>query len=582
MLTMAAPARPEPLPLPTVLNILGQVTNAAHPVERALVIALNLNTLEATQTFSRNDGAFSMPLLPAAVYRLIAVKQGFAPAMAVVVPTHSKIKVRLRLEPGTKVGDEDVAQEIWEIRASLPPDILRELDNAMAPATSPVQPSNYQIPRLKGEVVSMTGIDDASMNPSFAQTALGVQSRLGDNWQLGFRGDIHRLDDPTQDTFSGAAAAESSAMQMELRSSPTDAYRLASTKSFWRFRHDLPMAEQEADVRSHNLEWEHGDTNVQVHYLAQQNLFANSPGSDMIEVAGNTTVIQTQHSDIGVAVRVTQESVHDSTNSTYRTADLTANGDVAVIPWLTLQYGMSSRLGIYGAEWAPRTGAQWKLSKSTSFVVSGLYKVYDQNRVNMLPDIVMWSDESRVLPRYEYSAGFVTGDDANNRTTIMGTVSAADSPLRLMFTDGLEQFWDGLYVDPGDVRRDVSVVCRKELGRFVLIGISAAAGTATPHNALNSQKKSYIIGDAESTFAPTGTTLSVSYRQVQQPQSNKLPEYKAEHLNVRLAQDLHLPLDLKLLLGVEIGHALNSPYLLDSYEPDGNSRRYIGGLAVDF
>lgn len=581
MLAAAAPARPDALPLPTVLNILGQVTDPAHPVERALVIALNLNTLEATQTFSRTDGAFSLPSLPAAVYRLIAVKQGFAPALAVVVPTHSKINVRLRLEQQGKVRD-DVTQEIWEIRASLPPDILRELDNAMAPPATPASQSNYQVPRLKGEVVSLTGVDDTSMNPSFAQTALGVQSRLGDNWQLGFHGDIHRLEDPTQDTFSGAAAAESSAMQMELRSSPTDAYRLASTKSFWRFRNNLPEPEQEADVRTHNLEWEHGDTNVQVHYLAQQNLFANSPGSDTIEVAGNTTLIQTQHSDIGVAVRVSQESLHNSTNNTYRTADLTANGDLALIPSLIVRYGMSSRLGIYGTEWAPRTGAEWKLTKNTSFIVSGLYKVYDQNRVNMLPDMVMWSDESRVLPRYQYSVGFVSGPDANNRTTIMANVSAADSPLRLMFNDGLEQFWDGVYIDPGDVRRDVSIVYRKEIGRSMLIGISSAAGTATPHNALNNERKSYIVGDAESTFAPTGTTLSVSYRQVQQPQSNKLPEYKAEHLNVRVAQNLHLPLDLKLLLGLEIGHALNSPYLLDSYEPDGNSRRYIGGLAVDF
>ena len=53
-------------------------------------------------------------------------------------------------------------------------------------------------------------------------------------------------------------------------------------------------------------------------------------------------------------------------------------------------------------------------------------------------------------------------------------------------------------------------------------------------------------------------------------------------MNVRLAQDLHLPLDLKLLLGVEIGRSVNSPFLLDSFDPEGNTRKYIGGLAVNF
>jgi len=582
ILAAAGPARPDALPLPTVLNILGVVTNAAHPVERALVIALNLNTLEATQTFSGTNGAFSLRTLPAAVYRVIAVKQGFAPAMAMIVPTHSEFKVALRLEQG-KQARSDINQEIWEIRGSLPPDILRELDMAMAPPAVPVASSNYQVPRVKGEMVSMTGVADQPATASFAQTALGVQGRLGDTWQLGFRGNIHRVDDPTEDTPFGAAAAESSAMQMELRSSATEAYRVASTKAWWRYRNDVPAARQEADIRSHNLEWEHGDAHVQVRYLAQQNLFAGNPGSDLIEIGGDTTVMQTRRSDIGIALRVTQESLRNTANGTFRTADLTANGNLEVAPSLILRYGMSSRLGLYGTEWAPRTGAEWKLSKDTSFVVSGLYKVYEQDRQNAMPAIVVWSDDSRVLPRYAYSFGFVSGDDANNRASVIATVSAIDSPLRVMFTDGFEQFWDGLYIDPGDIRRDVRVVCRKELGRYFLIGMSATGGTATPsHNAINTETKAYVTGDAESTFRPSGTTLAISYRQLHQPQPNSGPDYRAERVNVRVAQDLHLPLALKLLLGVELGHSVNSPFLLDALDPDGNSRKYIGGLAVNF
>src|SRR5947199_9069194 len=86
-LATAGTARTESLPLPTALNILGMVTSAARPVEHALIIALNLNTLDASQTFSGNDGLFSLPLLPAAVYRVIAVKQGFVPTITMVVPT---------------------------------------------------------------------------------------------------------------------------------------------------------------------------------------------------------------------------------------------------------------------------------------------------------------------------------------------------------------------------------------------------------------------------------------------------------------------------------------------------------------
>ena len=53
-------------------------------------------------------------------------------------------------------------------------------------------------------------------------------------------------------------------------------------------------------------------------------------------------------------------------------------------------------------------------------------------------------------------------------------------------------------------------------------------------------------------------------------------------MNVRVAQALHLPLDLKVLLGVEVVRAANSPFLLDTVDPDGVTRKYIGGLAVNF
>jgi hypothetical protein len=554
------------------------VTNAARPVANALIIALNLNTLEASQTFTRDNGVFNLPSLPAAVYRIIAVKQGFAPAIAMIVPTQKDYRLSLRLD-NDKRTRKDINQEIWEIRGSLPPDILRELDMAMA---APV--AEYHIPRLKGEMVSTTGVADQPSNPTSAQTAVGVQSRLGENWQIGFRGNIHRIDDPSDDAIFGPTVARSSAMQMELRSPGSGAYRVASTKSSWRYRNDVPPAQQQADIRSHNLEWEYGDARVQVRYLAQQNLFVGNPGSDLIEIAGNTTLMQTRRSDVGVSLRVTQESLRDTANGTIRTANLTANANLQIVPSFIFRYGMSSRFGVYGTEWAPRTGAEWKLSKDTSFVVSGLYKIYERERQNVMPAIVVWSDDSRLLPRYAYSFGIVSGGEAGNRLSAIASVSAADSPLRVVFDDGFEQFWDGLYVATGDVRRDVRLDYRRDLGRYFLIDISSSAGTATSTSLRRAVggEKVYVTGAVQSTYHPTGTTLAISYRQLHQPQSNGSAEYRTERMNVRVAQALHLPLDLKLLLGLEVGHTANSPFLLDALDPSGASRKYVGGLAVNF
>jgi hypothetical protein len=590
---LAVPAQSE-VPLPAFLRVLGNVTSATRPVGNALVIALNLNSLDAIQTFSGSDGSFSMPQLPAGVYKIIAMKYGFEPAIETIVPTTKDHRLKLRLQTEKQVRNSN--QQMWEIRGSLPPDILREIDMVMTPPPDPIGPAStaaYDNPRFRGEMVSMTGMTagtsaTSSSGPAFAQTALGLQSRVGDNWQIGFRGNLHRVEDPTSDQSFGTPAAEASAAQIELRSSPTDSYRLASTRSWWRYRDELPDDAHQADIRSHNFEWQHGDSHVQVHYLAQQNLFVATPGSDLIEIVGGTNVIQTSRNDVSVSLRATQESIRSTpgtvTGPTLRTADLTTNAKFVLVPALTLDYGMSSRIGLYGTEWAPRGGAELKIGKDTTFVVSGMYKAVDATHQNTLPSVIVWSDDSRLLPHYAYSAGFVSGDPAHEHFSVIGSVSAADTPLRIVFTDGLEHFWDGLYIDAGDVRRDVRLAYRKELGSRLLLDISSMAGTAGPAHAAvtRGNEKLYLAGDVESTFSPTRTTLAVSYRQIQQPQPNGADPYRTQRVDVRVAQSLHLPLDLKVLLGIELARSENSRILLDALDADGNTKRYIGGLAVNF
>lgn len=578
VLAVSTAARAE-TPLPMALEVLGTVTCAAHPVANALVIALNLKDLDAIQTFTAADGAFSLPKLRTGIYKLIAVKQGFAPAIATVLPTKASHNVKLSLDREKAVRKADT-DEMWQIRASLPPDILRELDDTLALPADPA--TSYNLPRFTGEMVSMNGVSDqTSASSGISQTSVGLLSRLGATWQLGFRGNVHRIDDPTDGERFGDAAAQSSVMSMELRSSPTDAYRVASTKSFWRYR---DVDNQQADVTSHDVQWEHGATRVGVHYFAQENLFTANRGSDLIEISGGTTLLQSRRGDLGVAMRVTQENVHNAATAVMRMADLTATGTFNAGAPVLLRYGITSRVTMDGTELAPRTGAELKLAKNTALVVNGMYKVLDPVRRNaMPPSVVAWSDDGRVLPRYVYSLGIVNGEENGSHVSATATVSAIETPFRLIFPDGQQQFWDGFFIDSGDIRRDLRFSVRRDLGNKLAIDVSTSAGTATPTRPTTHKTKAYVSGDVQSVFFPTGTSLIVSYMGIQQPQS-AASDYRSERVNVRMAQSLHLPLDLKLLLGVEVVRAENSPYLLDVIDPtsNGSSRRYMGGLALNF
>jgi len=576
---VAAPARSD-APLPAALQVLGTVTNAARPVANALIIALNLQDLQSVQTYTTSEGTFNLPALRSGIYKIIAVKQGFVPAITTVVPTRTRHRVALRLD-SEKKAKRDANQEIWELRGSLPPDVLRDLDAMLQPE----ELVTYEIPRFKGEMLSLTGVStNQPSNPAYAQTALGVQGRIGDSWQVGLRGNLQRFEDPTDDVTFGQTIAASSVMSMELRSSGDQSYRLATTSSSWTYADGPEVQNREADVRAHNFEWRNGPARVQVRYFQQDNLFRDQEGSNLIEVAGTVPVMQTRRSDLGVALRVKQESI-TGTADILRVADLAANGTMAVVPSFIVHYGMDSRIGMHGQEWAPRTGAEWKITENSSLVGSAMVKVYDRDAQTFvaLPSIVYWSEDGRALPRYTYTFGFVTGKDDANRFSAIATVSEVDEALRMIFSDAGNQFWDGLEVEAGDVRRDVRFAYRKQFGSLLAVDVATTAGTASHRDLADAQReKTYITGDLQSTFNPTRTTLAVSYRDVQQPRESGEDDYRSERIHLRMAQSLYLPIDIKLLLGLELARAQNSPYLVDTLTPEGKSKKYIGGLAFNF
>jgi hypothetical protein len=373
-------------------------------------------------------------------------------------------------------------------------------------------------------------------------------------------------------------------MSMELRSTDDQSYKIASTMSSWTYA-DVPESDRQADVRAHNFEWRNGPARVQVRYFEQDNLFGDANRSNLIEVAGAVPVMQTRRNDLGIALRMKQESIRGSSDI-FRTADVAANGTVALVPSLIVHYGLDSRIGMHGQEGAPRAGAEWKLTKHTSIIGSAMVKVFDRENETTflaLPSIVYWSEDGRALPKYTYTFGFVTGPDEANRFSAIATVSEVDQALRMIFADEQNQFWDGLEIDAGDVRRDVRLAYRKQFGNVLAVDVAAAAGTASQRSdAIESREKVYLTGDLQSTFNPTRTTLAVSYRDVQQPRDHAGADYHSERIHLRMAQSLYLPVDIKLLLGLELARAENSPYLLDTLTAEGKSKKYIGGLALNF
>jgi hypothetical protein len=132
-------------------------------------------------------------------------------------------------------------------------------------------------------------------------------------------------------------------------------------------------------------------------------------------------------------------------------------------------------------------------------------------------------------------------------------------------------------VQAGDVRRDVTLAYRTRVGEQVVFDIKADAGDANAADSSGSAR-SYVSAAVQTHIRPSGTTFDLGYRYIDQPLAERLSiGSEAERLNIRMAQSLHLPLDLRVLVGVDLARSSDS---LDA--PGEIQKRLLGGISFAF
>ncbi|MHB0970473.1 MAG: carboxypeptidase-like regulatory domain-containing protein [Thermoanaerobaculia bacterium] len=555
------------LRLSDFMQVLGSVRTTTRPVDEALVIAFNLADYKTDKTWSSPDGAFRLPPLRAGIYRIIAVKQGFVPAVATIVPNRRSQTLTLKLE-AERVLSETERDQIWQIRRSLPPDVLRELNAALA-SVSPAKPDG----RFGGEMASMA--DFAADGGGVAQTELGMRGVLSDGVRVNFLGRLE-LGSDTANT-ANFPGAEGSDVAMTIEQGGRRTYNVASSRNSW------TRAEADAgnaiDTKSHQIEVRSDRDSLRVRYFAQENLFAERGfDSELFEVVGERRIWSSGRGDADVRVRLQQERPINATSATpiYRVADFAASANHAIGGRVELGYTLHARVAGDGdGEYAPESHARFRVGKNTTLTVSGLYKTRDGG-ASPYPSVVVF-DQEGIPPRYRYTVGIEQNVENEKRFIALFSVEEVDSHLRIVFDDRFGQAWDGFYMQAGDVRRDLTLAYRTRLGEQVVFDLKADAGDANAADGTG-PARSYVSAAMQTHIRPSGTTFDLGYRYIDQPLADRLSiGSEAERLNIRMAQSLHLPLDLRVLVGIDLAR---SP---DSLAAPGEiQKRLLGGISFAF
>src|SRR5215218_9382521 len=109
-------------------GVAGRVVGEKNPLAAAHIYAYQLADLSLHQVMTDGQGNFLFQNLPAGLYKIIAHKSGFMPAMIAIpretAKAYQSIEMQLsKLQAGRAEGDD-----YWALRAQVPADVLHQIE----------------------------------------------------------------------------------------------------------------------------------------------------------------------------------------------------------------------------------------------------------------------------------------------------------------------------------------------------------------------------------------------------------------------------------------------------------------------
>jgi hypothetical protein len=260
-------------------GLAGRVSGNASPLAAAGVYAYQLADLALYKVLTDPQGNFLFRDLPAGLYKIIANKPGFLPAVIMVTRDTGKAYQFLELQlaqrtgaakagganpastaPAGKTARPDQDADFWALRASIPPDVLRDIDAADGPqsqagstkaasAAVPAGAGSGLTPggtlsdaalaaagggRFHTEVQAMTGMADVAQVGvgQVSKGKLGIEGQLGEV-QVGLSGRFSQVSSDGLfagggNAASGSADGKTSALSLNLEAGPSSRITVTS------------------------------------------------------------------------------------------------------------------------------------------------------------------------------------------------------------------------------------------------------------------------------------------------------------------------------------------------------------------
>jgi len=612
-------------------GLAGLVKTEQSPLAAARVYAYQVADLSLTRATTDTDGKFLFRSLPAGVYKIIAHKTGFIPAIVLVTRAAQSasdfLEFQLVSEAQLALQDGD---DFWSVRRKIPGDVLRSIELAEA--------TDVEVPidgianlSLETRIASVDAGEIGSLRRS--DSRLGLSAPIGHS-RLTLEG---RFEDLGQGSgFASAAPAvqgKTTSLTASLETSNGARIDFASTQhSFSLGQHTAgtPASfDSPVTFESYRAGWskqldDRSRAELSLVLLEQENFHTQgllAPSSIPTSSASmrlGGTYSRAVGASFGFRGGLHYEQLTQRMTGTAlpdaRLAGAVVPGYVQLAreridaygvattrlsPGILVEYGLYSTMRDGGFSMSPHgsllvnVGSKWQADAVVrEQIVRGAEQGFSLAYYR-------GGETSQNVDRHYYRLGFKRKISAAESFRIGAVHREISDTLRMFFNDDFFNQVESLYLVRGDQLPELEIALSRKLGRRIFTtlqtqyGAGGGGGVVTegnngPQSSFENRVR-YLVTSLDTQFQRTATGLFLAFHRIEQsldPLSGNLlaPEAGLDRLQMRVTQELGFLVDLgsewAVLLNVELSRG-QSPFTSDS--DDGEIRSEIaGGIAVKF
>lgn len=568
---------------------LGQVSVYAYEVARATLVEATTGT----------EGRFSFPDLPSGLYKIVAFKHGYSPAIAVLSRAADQGLQFVELELATEEARRDTEDDYWSLREQIPTDVLRDIElGRLADATVAIPLRG----NFAGTLLAQAGVSGGEGQGQMSGASIDLAGRVG-TLDIGVDGSFQQLEPARSPSLTAGPGAEFlTNLGLEMSSVGAGTMRFDTEHS--RFEQGFDTTLDPIDLTHHRVTWSRdasaGRSGVVAELVERGDLYVASGLAELsLPFAARTWRLEgsweRELADWGglrTAVRYIEHELGTATEPVARRLEIEGSAGWNPSSAVLVEYGLFTRLADGSMSLAPRgavvlqLGDQWQASATASARVvddpgsSGFNAILASQPRATASSCAGLAEATCLRLELKHDEHF----------RVAATTREIADVVRLTFDDDLVE---GLLLLPGDRIPEVEIGASRQLAPGVTATFESVVGAGGGGRLVGSVGPSnrvrYIMTSVETRFDQSETGVFIAFQSLEQQlagsRSDGNPNEALERLQVRVSQNLDGLLDLAANWAVHVGMELSRgrlPFTPVEVDPAALRRRVTGGLAVRF